>query len=72
MPWIAAFRSHLLSTRERLDFIVNNACQTVRRPADFYRHMLDLERAAFMESVHDERTQARIQAMLTTGKPLRN
>ncbi len=29
------------ATRERLDFIVNNACQTVRRPPDFYRHMLE-------------------------------
>ena len=25
----------------RLDFIVNNACQTVRRPPDFYAHMMD-------------------------------
>ena len=24
----------------RLDFIVNNACQTVRRPPDFYAHMM--------------------------------
>jgi len=39
-PSVEAFCAHLLSTRERLDFIVNNACQTVRRPADFYRHML--------------------------------
>ena len=30
-----------LDTRDRLDFIVNNACQTVRRPPDFYRHMLE-------------------------------
>ncbi len=40
-PSVEAFCAHLLSTRERLDFIVNNACQTVRRPADFYRHMLE-------------------------------
>ena len=45
-PSVEAFCTHLLSTRERLDFIVNNACQTVRRPADFYRHMLDGELAA--------------------------
>ena len=45
-PSVEAFCSHLLSARERLDFIVNNACQTVRRPADFYRHMLDGELAA--------------------------
>ena len=45
-PSVEAFCTHLSSTRERLDFIVNNACQTVRRPADFYRHMLEGERAA--------------------------
>ena len=32
------------ATRDRLDFIVNNACQTVRRPPDFYRHMLEPRR----------------------------
>ncbi len=45
-PSVEAFCEHLLSTRERLDFIVNNACQTVRRPAEFYRHMLESETAA--------------------------
>jgi 3-hydroxyacyl-CoA dehydrogenase len=34
--------------------------------------LLTLERKAFMLSVRDPRTQARIEAMLTTGKPLRN
>lgn len=34
--------------------------------------LLTLERAAFMEAVRDPRTQARVQQMLTTGKPLRN
>jgi NAD(P)-dependent dehydrogenase (short-subunit alcohol dehydrogenase family) len=36
----------LLATRERLDFIVNNACQTVRRPPEFYRHLMAGELAA--------------------------
>ncbi len=45
-PSVEAFCTHLGSTRERLDFIVNNACQTVRRPAAFYRHMLEGEQAA--------------------------
>jgi 3-hydroxyacyl-CoA dehydrogenase len=36
------------------------------------QQLLDLERQAFMASVHDERTQARIAHMLQTGKPLRN
>ena len=45
-PSVDALCAHLAATRERLDFIVNNACQTVRRPADFYRHMLESETAA--------------------------
>src|SRR5918995_5108688 len=45
-PSVEAFCRHLLATRERLDFIVNNACQTVRRPAEFYRHMLEAETAS--------------------------
>jgi NAD(P)-dependent dehydrogenase (short-subunit alcohol dehydrogenase family) len=36
----------MLATRDRLDFIVNNACQTVRRPPAFYAHMMAAERSA--------------------------
>src|SRR3954471_7281767 len=42
-PSVEAFCRHLLSTHSRLDFIVNNACQTVRRPPDFYEHMMEGE-----------------------------
>ncbi len=45
-PSVEAFCRHLLCTRDRLDFIVNNACQTVRRPPDFYRHMMAAETAS--------------------------
>jgi len=45
-PSVEAFCRHLLATRDRLDFIVNNACQTVRRPPDFYSHMMARETAA--------------------------
>jgi NAD(P)-dependent dehydrogenase (short-subunit alcohol dehydrogenase family) len=45
-PSVEAFAHHVIETRDRLDFIVNNACQTVRRPPDFYRHMLEREQAA--------------------------
>jgi 3-hydroxyacyl-CoA dehydrogenase len=34
--------------------------------------LLKIERAKFLESMKDSRTQARIEHMLTTGKPLRN
>jgi NAD(P)-dependent dehydrogenase (short-subunit alcohol dehydrogenase family) len=43
---VEAFCAHLLATRTRLDAIVNNACQTVRRPPSFYEHMMDRETAA--------------------------
>jgi NAD(P)-dependent dehydrogenase (short-subunit alcohol dehydrogenase family) len=42
-PSVEAFCRHLLATRNRLDFIINNACQTVRRPPDFYQHMMESE-----------------------------
>ncbi len=48
-PSVEAFCQVLLSTRDRLDFIINNACQTVRRPPDFYHHMMAGETAALDE-----------------------
>ncbi len=45
-PSVEAFCRHLLQTRERLDFIISNACQTVRRPPDFYQHMMEHENAS--------------------------
>jgi NAD(P)-dependent dehydrogenase (short-subunit alcohol dehydrogenase family) len=43
-PSVEAFCRHLLSAGERLDFIISNACQTVRRPPEFYEHMMTRER----------------------------
>jgi len=45
-PSVEAFCHEVLATEQRLDFIINNACQTVRRPADFYEHMRETETAA--------------------------
>jgi NAD(P)-dependent dehydrogenase (short-subunit alcohol dehydrogenase family) len=45
-PSVEAFCRELLETRDRLDFIINNACQTVRRPPDFYAHMMAGETTA--------------------------
>ena len=63
-PSVEAFCTHLSSTRDRLDFIVNNACQTVRRPAEFYRHMLEGEREA-------ERAPAEVRALLGSFEGVR-
>jgi NAD(P)-dependent dehydrogenase (short-subunit alcohol dehydrogenase family) len=54
-PSVEAFCELLASTHDRLDFIVNNACQTVRRPPEFYRHMMEAEAAA----LHDMPDAAR-------------
>lgn len=44
-PSVEAFCQQLLSNEPRLDFLINNACQTVRRPPEFYAHMMEVERA---------------------------
>ncbi|HJR33738.1 MAG TPA: SDR family oxidoreductase [Gemmatimonadales bacterium] len=45
-PSVEAFCRELLVTHDRLDVIINNACQTVRRPPAFYQHMMAAETAA--------------------------
>ena len=45
-PSVERLCAHLLESLDRLDILVNNACQTVRRPAAFYRHLLATERDA--------------------------
>src|SRR4029077_6991855 len=49
-PSVEAFCREMLATRERLDFIINNACQTGRRPPDFYEHMMAGETAALNDA----------------------
>jgi len=46
-PSVERLCTHLLARLPRLDFIVHNACQTVRRPPGFYAHMLERESALF-------------------------
>jgi NAD(P)-dependent dehydrogenase (short-subunit alcohol dehydrogenase family) len=54
-PSVEAFCREMLSTRERLDFIINNACQTVRRPPAFYEHMMAAETASLHALTDAER-----------------
>jgi NAD(P)-dependent dehydrogenase (short-subunit alcohol dehydrogenase family) len=42
-PSVELFTQFLLERLPRLDHILNNACQTVRRPAGFFRHLLARE-----------------------------
>lgn len=54
-PSVEAFCTQLLNTRTRLDFIINNACQTVRRPPAFYAHMMADETTALHAMPEDVR-----------------
>ena len=44
-PSVEAFSKHLIANGDRLDFILHNACQTVRRPPGYYAHLMDAELA---------------------------
>jgi NAD(P)-dependent dehydrogenase (short-subunit alcohol dehydrogenase family) len=65
-PSVEAFCHELLGKLPRLDFIINNACQTVRRPPEFYAHMMDAETAA----LHD--TAPHIRKLLGSYEGLRS
>jgi NAD(P)-dependent dehydrogenase (short-subunit alcohol dehydrogenase family) len=43
-PSVETFARFLLERLPRLDYILNNACQTVRRPAGFFQHLLAKEK----------------------------
>jgi NAD(P)-dependent dehydrogenase (short-subunit alcohol dehydrogenase family) len=64
-PSVEVFARHLNDTLDRLDFIINNACQTVRRPAGFYGHLIDGEQGAFADLGRRE------QGLLTAYESLR-
>lgn len=46
IPAVEGLARDLLGRLDRLDYIVNNACQTVRRPPGFYDHLMAGERAS--------------------------
>jgi NAD(P)-dependent dehydrogenase (short-subunit alcohol dehydrogenase family) len=46
-PSVEIFTRLLIERLPRLDYILNNACQTVRRPAGFFQHLLAREGESF-------------------------
>ncbi len=53
-PSVETFARHLEEHLPTLDFIVHNACQTVRRPPGFYGHLVDGERESTALPAHAE------------------
>jgi NAD(P)-dependent dehydrogenase (short-subunit alcohol dehydrogenase family) len=48
-PSVETFCKQLIETEERLDYLLHNACQTVRRPSGFYAHLMEGERVPVHE-----------------------
>ncbi|MHC5018767.1 MAG: SDR family oxidoreductase [Planctomycetota bacterium] len=65
-PSVEALCTHLAATRDRLDFILNNACQTVRRPPAFYAHLMEGEQLPYGE------LPERVRALVTEYEQLRD
>ncbi|RKZ88465.1 MAG: SDR family NAD(P)-dependent oxidoreductase [Candidatus Parabeggiatoa sp. nov. 1] len=51
IPLVENFIFHLLDTEDYLDIIINNAAQTIKRPDDFYAHLLPMEKATVPEKL---------------------
>jgi NAD(P)-dependent dehydrogenase (short-subunit alcohol dehydrogenase family) len=54
-PSVERFAKYLDSHLDRLDFILHNACQTVRRPPGFYSHLMVAEARSIKELAPAER-----------------
>jgi NAD(P)-dependent dehydrogenase (short-subunit alcohol dehydrogenase family) len=48
-PSVEIFCSYMEETLDRLDFLINNAAQTVRRPPGFYSHLMKNESLRYSE-----------------------
>lgn len=55
IPSVELFTSYFEQKYTRLDILINNAAQTVRRPPGFYAHMMNLELAPSSELSPDVR-----------------
>jgi len=49
IPSVEIFCNYIEREYDQLDVLINNAAQTVRRPAGFYKHLLAQEEAPFSE-----------------------
>jgi NAD(P)-dependent dehydrogenase (short-subunit alcohol dehydrogenase family) len=65
-PSVEAFAKHMVDTQQRLDFIINNACQTVRRASGFYQHLVDAE------AMHLAQLPEHARAFLSSYEALRS
>ena len=67
-PSVEALCAHLCATLPRLDGLINNACQTVRRPGGWYDHVVQREEEplSLLERAFLDRNRA-LRGELTAG-----
>jgi NAD(P)-dependent dehydrogenase (short-subunit alcohol dehydrogenase family) len=68
-PSVEALCEHLRATWSRLDLILNNACQTVRRPSGFYDHLIAGETGPWRALPAEERALVERHEALRGGEP---
>ncbi|MBA3452333.1 MAG: SDR family NAD(P)-dependent oxidoreductase, partial [Deltaproteobacteria bacterium] len=66
-PSVEMLCHHLNATLPRLDALINNACQTVRRPSGWYDHVLADESEPFAQLSAPERTMLERNRSLGEG-----
>jgi NAD(P)-dependent dehydrogenase (short-subunit alcohol dehydrogenase family) len=54
LPAVEAFATHLNDTLPSLDILINNAAQTIKRPLEFYSHLLSGEAQHFLLEAHSK------------------
>jgi NAD(P)-dependent dehydrogenase (short-subunit alcohol dehydrogenase family) len=67
-PSVELLCRHLLATLPRLDALINNACQTVRRPAGWYDHVIAGELDAWSQLPSAERAILERNRALLDGR----
>jgi NAD(P)-dependent dehydrogenase (short-subunit alcohol dehydrogenase family) len=65
-PSVEIFSRYIEQTAGRLDVLINNAAQTVRRPPGFYGHMLANERLSYDQQGEETRKLLRAHRECTT------
>jgi len=56
IPSVELFCNYIEQKYDRLDVLINNAAQTVRRPSGFYKHLMPNEKLEFSELSEDVQT----------------
>lgn len=65
-PSVEIFANYIEQKYSRLDILINNAAQTVRRPPGFYAHLMENEKLSF------DRVSPRAQTLLTHYQNLKH